>query len=96
MAVPLETAYNQFTQFEDWPEFMHRVTRVTHVVRRRTQMSADVSVVVCTLDRPRSVHARRTLFFELIQRENHRSFGEGNFGALFRSIERDQEKRGVL
>ena len=28
-AVPLETAYNQFTQFEDWPEFMHRVTRVT-------------------------------------------------------------------
>jgi uncharacterized membrane protein len=29
VAVPLETAYNQFTQFEDWPQFMHRVTRVT-------------------------------------------------------------------
>jgi uncharacterized membrane protein len=29
VAVPLETAYNQFTQFEDWPEFMHRVTRVS-------------------------------------------------------------------
>ena len=29
MAVPIETAYNQWTQFEDWPEFMHRVTRVT-------------------------------------------------------------------
>src|SRR5215212_6152283 len=29
VAVPLETAYNQWTQFEDWPEFMHRVTRVT-------------------------------------------------------------------
>jgi uncharacterized membrane protein len=29
VGVPLETAYNQFTQFEDWPEFMHRVTRVT-------------------------------------------------------------------
>src|SRR3954453_3711526 len=29
VAVPMETAYNQFTQFEDWPEFMHRVTRVT-------------------------------------------------------------------
>jgi hypothetical protein len=25
----LETAYNQWTQFEDWPEFMHRVTRVS-------------------------------------------------------------------
>jgi 4-hydroxyphenylpyruvate dioxygenase len=36
------------------------------------------------------------IFFELIQRRNHLSFGEGNFGALFRSIERDQEKRGVL
>ena len=29
VGVPLETAYNQFTQFEDWAEFMHRVTRVT-------------------------------------------------------------------
>jgi len=29
VAVPVETAYNQFTQFEDWAEFMHRVTRVT-------------------------------------------------------------------
>jgi uncharacterized membrane protein len=29
IGVPLETAYNQFTNFEDWPEFMHRVTRVT-------------------------------------------------------------------
>jgi uncharacterized membrane protein len=29
VAVPIETAYNQWTQFEDWPQFMHRVTRVT-------------------------------------------------------------------
>lgn len=36
------------------------------------------------------------IFFEFIQRRNHLGFGEGNFGALFRSIERDQEKRGVL
>ncbi len=36
------------------------------------------------------------IFIELIQRRNHLSFGEGNFGALFRSIERDQEKRGVI
>ena len=36
------------------------------------------------------------IFFEMIQRENHLSFGEGNFGALFRSIERDQERRGVI
>jgi 4-hydroxyphenylpyruvate dioxygenase len=36
------------------------------------------------------------IFIEIIQRKNHLAFGEGNFGALFRSIERDQEKRGVL
>lgn len=36
------------------------------------------------------------IFFEIIQRKNHHAFGEGNFGALFRSIERDQQKRGYL
>lgn len=36
------------------------------------------------------------IFFEMIQRRNHLSFGEGNFGALFRSIERDQERRGTI
>jgi len=36
------------------------------------------------------------IFIEIIQRKNHYSFGEGNFGALFRSIERDQIKRGYL
>ena len=36
------------------------------------------------------------IFIEIIQRRNHLSFGEGNFGALFRSIERDQQKRGYL
>ena len=36
------------------------------------------------------------IFIEIIQRKNHYSFGEGNFQALFRSIERDQAKRGVF
>lgn len=36
------------------------------------------------------------IFVEMIQRRNHLSFGEGNFGALFRSIERDQQRRGVI
>lgn len=36
------------------------------------------------------------IFFEFIQRNLHQGFGEGNFGALFRAIERDQKKRGVL
>jgi 4-hydroxyphenylpyruvate dioxygenase len=42
------------------------------------------------------VQDRPTLFFELIQRKNARSFGKGNFKALFESIEREQERRGTL
>jgi uncharacterized membrane protein len=29
VAVPIQTAYNQWTQYEEWPQFMHRVTRVS-------------------------------------------------------------------
>jgi 4-hydroxyphenylpyruvate dioxygenase len=36
------------------------------------------------------------IFFELIQREGNEGFGEGNFKALFESIEADQIRRGVL
>jgi 4-hydroxyphenylpyruvate dioxygenase len=36
------------------------------------------------------------IFFEIIQRKGNEGFGEGNFRALFESIERDQEQRGVL
>jgi 4-hydroxyphenylpyruvate dioxygenase len=36
------------------------------------------------------------IFFEVIQRKGNEGFGEGNFKALFESIEADQVKRGVL
>ncbi len=35
-------------------------------------------------------------FFEFIQRKQDEGFGEGNFKALFESIERDQVARGVV
>jgi len=41
------------------------------------------------LDRP-------TMFFEIIQRKGAKSFGKGNFKALFEAIEREQENRGTL
>jgi 4-hydroxyphenylpyruvate dioxygenase len=43
----------------------------------------------CVTDRP-------TVFFEIIQREGARGFGEGNFKALFEAIEREQGRRGNL
>ena len=39
---------------------------------------------------------RPTLFFEIIQRKGAKSFGKGNFKALFEAIEREQRQRGTL
>lgn len=39
---------------------------------------------------------RPTMFFEVIQRKGAKSFGKGNFKALFEAIEREQELRGTL
>ncbi|HKF48459.1 MAG TPA: VOC family protein, partial [Terracidiphilus sp.] len=42
------------------------------------------------------VEDRPTLFFEIIQRRGSKSFGKGNFKALFEAIEREQQLRGNL
>ena len=44
----------------------------------------------------KAVEDRPTLFFEIIQRKGAKSFGKGNFKALFEAIEREQEARGNL
>jgi len=44
----------------------------------------------------RPVEDRPTLFYEVIQRKGSRSFGKGNFKALFEAIEREQALRGNL
>jgi len=42
------------------------------------------------------IQDRPTLFFEIIQRKGAKSFGKGNFKALFEAIEREQAARGNL
>jgi 4-hydroxyphenylpyruvate dioxygenase len=42
------------------------------------------------------VQDRPTLFYEIIQRKGAKSFGKGNFKALFEAIEREQAARGNL
>lgn len=42
------------------------------------------------------VEDRPTLFFEIIQRKGAKSFGAGNFKALFEALEREQDARGNL
>ena len=55
--------------------------------RRPTEFMTAITKPI--VDRP-------TLFIEVIQRKGARGFGEGNFKALFESIEREQERRGNL
>ena len=42
------------------------------------------------------VVSRPTVFFEIIERKGAKSFGKGNFKALFEAIEREQALRGTL
>ncbi|MEZ5043971.1 MAG: 4-hydroxyphenylpyruvate dioxygenase [Saprospiraceae bacterium] len=44
----------------------------------------------------KTVQARPTMFFEIIQRKGAMSFGKGNFKALFEALEREQALRGTL
>ena len=44
----------------------------------------------------RPIQDRPTLFFEVIQRKGAKSFGKGNFKALFEALEREQALRGNL
>jgi 4-hydroxyphenylpyruvate dioxygenase len=54
----------------------------------------DEGYLVQTFTRP--IADRPTFFFEIIQRHHSRSFGKGNFKALFEAIEADQALRGNL
>ena len=47
-------------------------------------------------DISKPVEDRPTLFFEIIQRKGAKSFGKGNFKALFEALEKEQDARGNL
>ena len=73
---------------------------------RSTRTSSDLAELGILVDRDdegymlqiftKPVEDRPTLFFEIIERHGSRSFGKGNFKALFEAIEREQARRGTL
>ncbi len=84
------------TYYEDLPE---RVGKVDEPLERL----ADLGILVDRDDEgymlqifTRPVEDRPTVFYEIIQRKGSRSFGKGNFKALFEAIEREQALRGNL
>ncbi len=69
---------------------------VPRLARNRILIDADPETKQRKLLQIFTTNAIGPIFFEIIQRKGNEGFGEGNFQALFESIERDQIKRGVL
>ncbi len=69
---------------------------VPRLAKNKILMDADPETKQRKLLQIFTQNAVGPIFFEIIQRKGNEGFGEGNFQALFESIERDQIKRGVL
>lgn len=69
---------------------------VSRLAKNKILIDADPDTKTRKLLQIFTQNAFGPIFFEIIQRKGNEGFGEGNFQALFESIERDQMKRGVL
>ncbi len=69
---------------------------VARLRKNRILIDADAETRTRKLLQIFTENAIGPIFFEIIQRKGNEGFGEGNFQALFESIERDQMRRGVL
>jgi len=69
---------------------------VPRLARNKILIDADLETKQRKLLQIFTQNAIGPIFFEIIQRKGNEGFGEGNFQALFESIERDQMKRGFL
>ncbi|MCY7312557.1 MAG: 4-hydroxyphenylpyruvate dioxygenase [Pseudoxanthomonas sp.] len=69
---------------------------VPRLARNKILIDADPETKQRKLLQIFTQNAIGPIFFEIIQRKGNEGFGEGNFQALFESIERDQMSRGVL
>ena len=101
----IETMHKQGVQFLDTPNAYYDVidARIPNhgedVARMRANkilIDADAETKQKLLLQIFTQNAVGPIFFEIIQRKGNTGFGEGNFQALFESIEREQMRRGVL
>jgi 4-hydroxyphenylpyruvate dioxygenase len=82
-----------------YQELQGRVGKIEEPVERLQELGIlvdrdDEGYLLQIFTKP--VQDRPTLFYEIIQRKGARSFGTGNFKALFEAIEREQALRGNL
>jgi 4-hydroxyphenylpyruvate dioxygenase len=82
-----------------YTELQNRVGKIDEPIEELEQLGIlvdrdDEGYMLQIFTRP--VEDRPTVFYEIIQRKGSRSFGKGNFKALFEAIEREQAARGNL
>ena len=82
-----------------YTELEHRVGKIDEPIEDLEKLGIlvdrdDEGYMLQIFTRP--VEDRPTLFYEIIQRKGSKSFGKGNFKALFEAIEREQAERGNL
>lgn len=103
MVATVDTLRARHVDFQDTPDTYYDgiATRVigheedVDALKRRRILidgSADSGILLQIFTK----NAIGPIFFEIIQRKGNEGFGEGNFKALFESIELDQERRGVI
>ncbi|KIP84342.1 MULTISPECIES: 4-hydroxyphenylpyruvate dioxygenase [unclassified Stenotrophomonas] len=101
----VEAMREQGVQFLDTPETYFDVIDqrvpghgedVARLARNKILIDADPETHQRKLLQIFTLNCIGPIFFEIIQRKGNEGFGEGNFTALFESIERDQMRRGVL
>ena len=101
----VETMRAQGVEFLDTPDTYFDVIDqripdngedVERLRRNKILIDADPETKQRKLLQIFTLNAVGPIFFEIIQRKGNEGFGEGNFQALFESIERDQMRRGVL
>jgi 4-hydroxyphenylpyruvate dioxygenase len=101
----VETLKEHGMTFQDTPEtYYERLDNrikghgedVERLKRDRILMDGERDSEIGLLLQIFTQNAIDPIFFEMIQRKGNEGFGEGNFRALFESIEADQVRRGVL
>jgi 4-hydroxyphenylpyruvate dioxygenase len=92
----VEFLYVPETYYDDIPERVGKINENLEALKKLNILidRDEDGYLLQIFTKP--VEDRPTLFYEIIQRRGAKSFGKGNFKALFESIEREQELRGNL
>ncbi|MFL6617446.1 MAG: 4-hydroxyphenylpyruvate dioxygenase [Povalibacter sp.] len=101
----VDTLRSQGVQFQDTPETYYEGVNarvqghredLEELRKRRVLIDGNPQEGQGTLLQIFTQNVIGPIFFEIIQRKGNEGFGEGNFKALFESIELDQMRRGVI